>query len=300
MKLQYDADLIEGAVFLEAHRLERNGQRLLALRYLREREGLYEVKDADDRNDAFYKLHRKWFTDFSLEDRILAVVKQFPLIEKSAATLLLRKSVIKKDEGAELFVRPDAKNVVVALRAERFVEGQSFDAFLRHELTHISDMLDPSFGYEPDISLADVPPAENILLKDRYRVLWDTTIDGRLNRESVKQDRRAEFERAFAHLSPERREQLFGQLWSGPRPAHGELLELSKKTFDVAPNIPGAPCPLCKFPTFEWANEESLKNGIVTAIQAHFPKWSVSHGVCARCTEIYGATPMEMPKTLFV
>lgn len=300
MNLTYDADLIEGAVFLEAHRLEKTQGRLLALRYARERDNLYEIKDADDRNDAFYKLHRKWFTDFGLEDRILAVLKQFPLVGSSTAALLLRKSIIKKDEGAELFVRPDARNVVIALRTERFIEGDGFEMFLRHELTHISDMLDPAFAYEPDISLPDVPPAENTLLRDRYRVLWDTTIDGRLKRETVHRDRRMEFDKAFSHLLPERREELFARLWGGPRPTHREFFEWSKKERLTAPNIPGAACPLCKFPTFAWADMAKLAPGTIAAIQKHFPRWDETHGACARCVEVYEASRFEVPATLYL
>lgn len=300
MQLQYDADLIEGAVFLEAHRLERNGQALLAKRYQLQRDRLYEIRDPEERNDAFYKLHRKWFVEFGLADRVLGVVKRFPLIQASAAVLLLRKSISKKDEGAELFVRPDAKNVVVALRSERFIEGDSFEQFLGHELTHVSDMLDPSFGYDPDISMPDAPPAEQILLRDRYRVLWDITIDGRLNCEQKKAARRAELEKTFSHLSDESREELFERLWTGKRPTHEALFESSKKPTFTAPNLPGAPCPLCKFPTFQWADTGRLKPPVVSAIQKHFPRWSSAHGACARCVEIYEAAPLELPATLFV
>ncbi|MSR64183.1 MAG: hypothetical protein EXS18_00180 [Verrucomicrobiae bacterium] len=254
----------------------------------------------DDRNDAFYKLHRKWFTEFSLEDRILAIVKQFPLIEKSAATLLFRKALAKKEEGAELFVRTDARNVVVAVRSERFLEGETFEHFLRHELTHISDMLDPACGYEPSISVPDASPAEQIMLRDRYRVLWDITIDGRLHREERRAASRVEFEKAFSHWSGEKRNEVFERLWTTGRPSHRGLFELSKKQTLTAPNLPGAPCALCKFPTFDWAGIESLKPPIVAAIQKHFPKWTPAHGACSRCVEIYEAAPLEMPATLFV
>jgi hypothetical protein len=293
MILQYDADLIESAVFLEAHRLERTSQRLLALRYLRARDGLYDIQDPDDRNDAFFVLHRKWFGNFGLEERLLAVLKQFPLIRESAATLLLRKSVSRNDEG---FLEPDIRTY----DREPKCPGASLEDFLRHELTHISDMLDPSFGYQPDLTLPDAPPAENILLKDRYRVLWDISIDGRLKREHVKRDRHAECDKAFSHLTAERRDELFVRLWGGPHPTHPELFEWSKKIVAEAPNIPGAPCPLCKFPTFDWADVGALRPETIAAVQRHFPRWLPAHGSCARCVEVYEATRFEVPATLYL
>lgn len=300
MRLQYDADLIEGAVFLEARRLERTDRRLLALRYQMQRDKLYDLRDPDERNNGFYELHRKWFSDFGLEDRVLAVLKQFPLISTSATTLLLRRALAKKEEGAELFVRPDAKNVVVALRSERFIEGDTFEKFQLHEFTHISDMLDPAFGYEPNLSVPDAPPTEQILLRDRYRVLWDITIDRRLRREDMRSVRGREFDKAFSHLSEETRGELFERLWTGERPSHHELFELANKPTLATPNLAGASCPLCKFPTFQWADASRCKPEVVSAIQKHFPRWLPAHGACARCLEIYEAVPQEIPKTLFV
>ncbi len=43
MKLAYDADLLEGVVFLETRRLEQVGQGLLVARYDRERTKLYAL-----------------------------------------------------------------------------------------------------------------------------------------------------------------------------------------------------------------------------------------------------------------
>jgi hypothetical protein len=90
------------------------------------------------------------------------------------------------------------------------------------------------------------------------------------------------------------------RLWNGPRPTHGELFEWSKKERITAPNLPGAPCPLCKFPTFAWAEMEKLAPATVVAIQKHFPRWDDSHGACARCVEIYEATRFEVPATLYL
>lgn len=296
MKLHYDAELVEAVAFLEARRLEAGGQRLLARRYDCARAKLYDIADPDERTLAFYRFHEKWFREFGFEDRILDVLRQFPLIRQRAAILLLRKAVSKKDEGAELFVRPDAQNVVMALRAERFIGDPALDQFLRHEFCHIADMLDESFGYEPDLSLPDAPPTELTLLRDRYRVLWDITIDGRLKHEGEKGKRFEEFTHAFLGRGTE----VFERLWIGPRPAHAELVALATIVRAEGRNEPGASCPLCRFPTFQWAGKDELTPAVEESVRQHFPNWTRERGCCSRCAELYAIKPLEQPATLFI
>lgn len=226
-----------------------------------------------------------------LQSAYLAVLRQFPLIRNRAATLLLRKAVSKKDESAELFVRPDANNVVMVLCAERFIADPTLDQFLRHEFCHIADMLDEGFGYAPDLSLPDAPPAELTLLRDRYRVLWDISIDGRLKHEGEKAKRLAEFMRGFRGGSAE----SFERLWNGPRPTHAELVTQATIVRDEAQHEPGSSCPLCRFPTFAWASDPPAK-----AIGRDFPQWTIAQGCCARCAELYSVKPLEQPATLYV
>jgi hypothetical protein len=295
MRLTYDAGLLEQLVFLETRRLAGNGQALLAARYDRQRTKLYAIADEDARETAYFELNLKWFREFSLEDRVLGELNRYPVIRERADTLLIRKAVSKKDEGAELYVRPDARNVVVAFCAERFCQP-GFDEFLRHELCHIADMLDSAFAYDPDISLPDAPPAELDLLRERYRVLWDVTIDGRCRHERVQALRRAEFAKAMPGLAPA----TFDELWNGPRPPHPALVALANQTRVTASNVPGGPCPLCRFPTFDWAATGELTVAQVQRIQQHAPRWQPAHGLCSRCAELYATTPLEQPATLFV
>jgi len=300
MNIQYDADLVETVAFLEARRLESGRQRLLTYRYDSGRAKLYDIDDPDEQTAAFFQYHIKWFRNFGFEDRILNLLKEFPRISKQTATLLLRRSVSKKDEGAELFVRQDAQNVVVALRAEMFIDDPRFDQFLRHEFCHISDMYDETFSYEPDLSLPGAPPVELNLLRDRYRVLWDITISGRLGHEIEKPKAFAELNKAFSYLPEQRRQEIFDLLWSGARPSHPELVELARAERIQARNIAGASCPLCNFPSFHWAEAEVMTSEVITKIEQHFPHWQAEQGSCARCAELYALKPMKQPAPLFL
>jgi hypothetical protein len=287
MNLTYDADLIESLVFLETRRLAGNGQGLLVARYDRHRSQLYALADEEERNNAHFALNLKWFREFGLEDRLLAPLREFPLIRDRAATLLIRKATGHKDEGAELFVRPDARNVALAFRSEQFF-APSFAAFLRHEFCHISDLLDDAFAYEPDIHLPDAPPAELDLLRERYRILWDITIDGRLRQH--RDLRWAEFQKALPTLPAA----VFERLWR-TRPAHAELVALAKSVLARAVQTPGATCPLCQFPTFAWAEAPPI-----AAISRDYPHWLPTQGCCARCAELYTVKSLEQPATLYV
>jgi len=41
-------------------------------------------------------------------------------------------------------------------------------------------MLDPAFGYSPTLDLPGLNAAEQRLARERFRLLWDIAIDGRL------------------------------------------------------------------------------------------------------------------------
>lgn len=299
MRVCYDLDLVEGVVFLQVRRLQCGDGQLLALRYQHGRDELYEITDPDARNEAFYRFHLDWFRKLEFEQRLRNALRRFPNIEAQTDTLLVRKVVLKKDEGAELFARPDARNIALALRCERFLEADR-EVFLHHEFCHVADMLDPDFSYQPELQLPDAPPTELNLLRERYRVLWDITIDGRLRQDREKPRRQEEFDRAFAHVADAQRQQTFQRLWNGPRPSHPELLALARSAHREGRNGAGAACPLCHFPTFHWAEEGAFRHDIIAAIRRDFPRWLPELGACQRCLELYDTPAQQVPATLFL
>ena len=67
-----------------------------------------------------------------------------------------------------------------------------------------------------------------------------------------------------------------------------------------AHNEPGGSCPLCRFPTFQWAGADVLTPAAEEAVRQHFPQWTRVRGCCARCAELYAMKPLEQPATLYV
>jgi hypothetical protein len=202
---------------------------------------------------------------------------------------------VKKDEGAELYVSTETGRAgVVAFRPERFERLPGLERFLRHEFTHVQDMLDPAFGYSPRLDLPGQNAAQQRLTRERYRLLWDITIDGRLSRASaagcsLQQQHRADFDRAFGFWAETKRDEVFTDLWNDPHPRHTALLAIAADPRGIKAAhepAPGAPCPLCGFSTFEWAATETL-SAAAARIQSEFSDWTPERGACRRCVEIY-------------
>jgi hypothetical protein len=66
------------------------------------------------------------------------------------------------------------------------------------------------------------------LLRERYRVVWDVTVDGRLSREGllptrVRQARLAEFTRAFP-MPTRTAETAFARWFDGPPTSHAAIV----------------------------------------------------------------------------
>ena len=296
MRLRYDEDFVEAAVLVCASGRRSGIPSLQIGRFNREREKLYDILDPDDRNAAFFELHLAWFREWGLEKLLTGPLKEFPRLSSALSILAFRRARGKDDDGAELYVNEaGARTGVLALRPERLVQEVALLPFLRHEMTHLHDMVDPAFGYRPELRGSGVSLASQRLARERYRLLWDVSIDGRLSRaghETIasREQRQAALSSAFPFWSESRAREVFDSLWASPSPSHRWLEELvcDPRQLQASPGPrAGAACPLCGFPTFVWAESLSLEDGSVTAIQAEFPDWTPAQGVCARCHAIY-------------
>ena len=296
MHLHYDEDFVEAAI---QNCIGGPGRRISSLqitRFNREREKLYDILDPDERNNAFFHLHLEWFRDWGLEKMLLEPLRDFPLLEKALRALVFRQSRGKNDEGTELYVNETGDRTgVVAMRPERLARETVLSPFLRHELNHLHDMVDPGFGYEPELPEIGPSVSHHPLARERYRLLWDVAIDGRLTRCGLltigtKDQRWLDFVGAFSFWPQSRQHEVFESLWANPAPNHRILVELICDSRHAQANAgpqPGAACPLCGFPTFAWVSQGRLTEDIVSAVRSEFPHWNPERGACARCAEIY-------------
>ena len=296
MQLRYDDDFVEGAVFVCSNRRRCGPPPLQIRRFHRAREKLYSILDPDERNTAFFNLHLEWFREWGLEKALLGPADEFPLLRSAVNALVFRRARIKRDEGAELYVGAEhGRAGVVALCVERFVRLEELACFLRHEFAHVHDMLDPAFGYSAEVQLPGRNAAQQRLTRERYRLLWDIAIDGRLTGSTrattgSRGQHRVAFDLAFGFWPEVRRDEVFDWLWANRQPRHTDLLALASdpRGLDAAAGpAPGAACPLCGFGTFAWADSNGFSAPTMAAIRAEFPKWTAAQGACRRCVEIY-------------
>jgi hypothetical protein len=310
VELRLDPSLAEAVVLREMSRREAAGDVALAHTYRRLSDPLYDLPSEEEREQGFARLHVQLFEQLGFSKQVRDALAEFPDVTRKVRRVFVNRAFTRADEGADL--SQDAKSVGISLMANRFEEVWRLRAFLRHELMHVADMLDEAFGYDRDDGLLTYLPAQRNIIRDRYRVLWDVTIDGRLTRtrkETVasRGDRYREFSALFANLPELQRLQIFERLWGAEGVRHGELLAMAQgqqgfwvlgfgfwdddtsqnpepRTQNPEPLV-GSSCPLCKFPTYEWARD--LEEDVAEAVRGDFPQWQSEQGICERCAELY-------------
>jgi hypothetical protein len=158
-------------------------------------------------------------------------------------------------------------------------------------------MLNPDFEYLPTLDLPGLNAAQQRLARERYRLLWDITIDGRLSGAgrvpmATREQHENAFSRGYSFWPEARRKDTFDALWRNAAPRHGEFLALiadPRGLREAHRPAPGASCPLCDFPTFAWVPEGTLSADLSRVIAAQYPGWTPEQGLCGRCLETYQA-----------
>jgi hypothetical protein len=165
------------------------------------------------------------------------------------------------------------------LRPERFADETALTRFLHHELAHLADMVNPDFGYSPELGQTGQTPSQLRLTRERYRLLWDVSIDGRLAQRGLETvadevQRRQEFNRGFAFLPDERRDELFEALWHGQLAQHRPLLELAadpRGCRGVMPRCPAPPVPSAALPPFNGRKSIGCELPLASGCVPSFP-----------------------------
>jgi hypothetical protein len=303
--IHYDPRLIEEAVF----QAQRDSYVARDLDEARSR--IYEVADPDERESQFSALNRLWFDRLGLARIVETAVGEQAIVAKTICRCFVLRATHRTEEGAELFVAPGnepngaaQRTVRLLLRPEALFEGEAVVAFLRHEFFHIADMLDPAFAYQPALPKADGGPTYDTLIINRYRVLWDITINGRMAlRGWLKDSGRAQelnnFRQAFPMLG-EQAENCFRRFFDAEQPRHADLAAFALDPRAGAgpsrgQSTTGTHCPLCKFPSHSFAAEpEMLGAEVLSAIGRDFPQWTPAHGLCVQCADLYRANRLSM------
>ncbi|MFQ5677380.1 MAG: hypothetical protein ACE5G1_15940 [bacterium] len=296
--IEYQPTLVEEAVLwaMPGHPLETV--------FRSERDAVYAIVDAEVREDAFQTLHQRWFERLNLDQPVRDTLEYWLILKERTSRCVVLKAHSKKEIGAELFVansqdKSDRKNhsIVIQLTSELLIQTELLGQFLHRELLHIVDMLDPEFGYQPQLPKSDFGPTYDRLLQDRYRVLWDIVVDGRLIQSgflpaSVQERHWRTFKKTFPGAGQDLRK-VFDFFVSTATPRHQELVSfaLSPETWladnDARSNSKGI-CPLCHFPSFALKDvAANLHPWIVSKIQNAHDDWTPDRPVCQQCLDLY-------------
>ncbi len=240
MHIELDPLLLEEAVFLAMRCQEQTGDQALYRQYRSRVDALYDLPgDRDVKDIAFRDVHAEFFGRLGLEQMLRSRLDEFPPLPQELDRIAFLKAASRKQEGGELFVRHDEKidhrhqTAVVRLRAEVFLEPDRLSMLLRRELSHIGDMVDPAFGYRPDLGETGDSVAQHNLIRDRYRVLWDLYVDARLvntNRAPVAVLKKQEklLNKVFEGVAERDTGAVFQTVCRAELLTHADLLELAK------------------------------------------------------------------------
>ena len=304
LNILYDPYVVEEIVFSKLREIEGSGNMELYEQYHNLSDRIYEFDDEDERSDGFVELNKEFFNTLGFSEVVRGVVDEFPEFHEKIEEIHIRKPTTMIEVGSDLV--DERRKAVIRLFPEQFMDITHLRKFIRHELMHVVDMLGEKFGYKEG-KLARLPVEETIV-REKYKLFWDIFIDSRLEKrgkETVrsKDERFGEFEKLYARLPADGKKAVFEGLWKEENLTHDKAVELAKDFTKLVAVyggtlqegvkeakkvlIPGSPCPLCSFPTFNWLDTASLDEQIIRLIKADFPDWQIDDGICDRCAECY-------------
>lgn len=314
MKIHYDPLLTEAVVLQEIARRQDGGDPGPFREYHVAADRLYHRRP-DAREAAFQKLHAAFFVELGFAESLQTEFRAFPEIKAQVSDILVALAASSAEEGADLSREQGdggghpLTRVGIRLQPDRLLDLATLQRYLRHELLHVVDLLNPDFGYERDMPLATSSPAVENIIRNRYRLLWCLGIDARLEatgREPLtdKQTHRLQFDAQYRKFAPAVRKAIFERLWRPEPLPHSALLQMAmgsdwllRLAGDAGAKgsesprrtlLPGSPCPLCRFPSYHFVEDPSSLDCTLTAkIQQDFPSFTVDDGLCERCLEAY-------------
>lgn len=311
VKFEFDPLLIEQSVSGAVHgnpKFEAELHRLV--------DPLYRMEQGSEREKLFRQGYLAVFAKLGLEVPLTRLVREHPILDERIGRCIARRAPRVKDETAELLVKRDIEEPTPADRTLRvrispasFISPGQFEPRMRREIFHIADMVDDGFEYRRE-QIEGLPPRQN-LIRDRYRVLWDVAIEGRLTRRGLgnlllTDSLRNAVCKVFGFETESLAHDTFEKFFGLEKPTHAELFEFARSGAGEESardaeggstgGSPGAPCPLCGFPTFDWFEFPAAPDPkTLASIEDAHPQWTLRLGACRQCAEIYAGHSRATP-----
>ncbi len=309
LEIVYDQQLVDDIVYKGLAKQETSGDLALYKEYHEKRDAIYEMEE-ESRPRKFRELDSDFFNRLGCDVYIKEIFDEYPDIKEKIESVHVRRATTRQNEGSN--VVDEGRKVIIRLYPEIFIEGiNEIRRVIRHELMHVSDMMNKEFNYNVNEEFSPSPMEERIM-RDRYRLFWDISVDGRLVNKGLettatREERKREFDSFFSKIPEGSRDLVFTKMWEAEEPmAHDRMVELSKDTNKVLAlaagdrsseeliedtkelgPLPGTTCTLCGFPSFDWVEEAAKDEETAKVINEDFPDWKPQDGVCSRCAEYY-------------
>jgi len=305
----YDSQLVDDIVYKGLAVKEKDGDFTLYKEYHEKRDAIYEL-EKEQRPKKFKELDSLFFNRLGYDSYLNEILDEFPILKGKVEEVHIRRATTKQNEGSNVVDK--GRKILIRLYPELFIEGNTILKGIRHELMHVSDMMDESFGYKDEEF--NCSPMEERMINDRYRLFWDISVDGRLIREGREtiadiNERRREFDSFYIKIPKKTRDIIFDKIWCGEVSlTHDKMIEMAKKIDNLlallegmeskeidkikeeaqeSGPLPGTICKLCGFQSYDWIEEIGNDEEIVNIIREDFPDWSIKDGICSRCAEHY-------------
>jgi hypothetical protein len=309
LRLEIEPALAEEAVFLALR--GRADERM----FRRERDPLYSIAEPEQREAAFGALHARWFAQLDLGRPVALALAGEERIGREVSAAFLRRARRLEEEGVELLVRSndrDGRVMRILLRPGSFLSPGLLLDRMREEFLHVSDMLDPRFGYAPSLAASDETEIPAKLLLDRYSVVWNASVAGRLERRGhsapgTRARAWSAFQRTFPMLGDQAAASAFARFCLSEAPTHLELMAFARDPREVLLAVGGGEergswevnehsgrCALCRLPTYALLpHPDALPEPVLAAIARDFPAWEPAAGLCGQCADLYAARAAE-------
>jgi hypothetical protein len=199
----------------------------------------HETAGPDARERAFRALHQRWFDRLGLRRWIDRLMDEFPRVRDAASQGALVGTDGPRQAGMNLYGAPGRYAILASIDPRLMADEAAFEYFMRHELSHLDDMLDPEFGYDLSMRPDGPTSAARSRAADRYAVLWALSVDARLSRREhapveARRRRYGEFVRAFGLEMEDAARSAFDRHWNewgDVRPRHDELMARARSGF---------------------------------------------------------------------
>lgn len=311
-RLQFDPSLMESVVTraLTAGALGPVGFNPSA--FHAEADPLYANTEADERAARFRELFSRWFYRGQFDRPFADALAELLEVDRCTKMVTVTGASSRADERADLAtaagVPPHAAArklwLGISIQPVRFLDRPMLRRWLRHELWHVRDMLDPAFQYTRGDLASGAERLPQRVVQDRFATLWSLSVDARVERAGLlplnsREQRLAWLTGTFPGYCAAGYQSVIDAIGAARGRTYPELAQFARRPRELFRNEKsnssepaqpprGSPCPLCHFPTFHWADLYSQNvECVMTVIHDAYPNWDRSLGICATCFDLF-------------